>query len=92
MNFAPWRTRFSTIGSTVARGNSGKHVFQPDHARVELSRLRVLGQLRERHGMVERKFPHRRADDFGEVRAGALQLSQIVRERANVRARRRIPR
>ena len=37
--------------------------------------------------MVEREFAHGGADDFRQVRAAPMKLSQIVRERANVGSR-----
>ena len=87
LNFAPWRTRFSTTGSTVARGNSESRFSSRITRAAIFPAFASSVKFGERHGMIEREFPHGRAGDFREVRARAVKLSHVVRQRTNVGAR-----
>src|SRR6185437_150836 len=65
----------------------GKQSLEPDHARGDLSRSRVLDEFSKRRGVIECKFPHCRAGYFRKMSARTLKLAQVVGQRTNVSAR-----
>ncbi len=63
-----------------------QQILEANHAIGEPPFPRVLLQFSQRSRTIEREFAHRRASNFRQVRSRAVKLSQIVRQRTNVRS------
>ena len=86
LNFEPWRTRFSRMGRIVTLGKFRKQAFEGNDVTREVSFLRGAFEIFQFRGLIESEFAHRRADNFGEVRAAAEGRAHVVGERADVGA------
>ncbi len=76
----------------MARGKSGSRFSRRITRSANFPGLRILFKLGERRGVIQREFAYRRAHDFRQVRAGALQLSHDRSRASGCRFPSRIPR